>query len=614
MVFRSAKRRWLLSCFSLLFGCSALFGCSDDEALTELVVVVDTNFTAPTELDSITLNVEGPSGMQYPVTTTLGAEGSPTLPLFTFLEPAGEALGPLIITATARLGETDLVEQQVRTSFIRGESRTVYMSLVWDCRDVTCEAEMTCNDGACRSVDVPPTSLPVWTGSLEEPDGSVDGGLDGGTDGSMDAGDASTDSGTDSGPADSCVPSVEVCNGVDDNCDGVADEGFDLMTDSANCGACGMVCNDQARASVACVSGSCTLTCDTDFDDCDSDFNTGCEADLSAPANCGACSSACGASAPLCDPAMGCVSGCSGGTDLCSMACVATGTDINNCGSCGMVCPDPSRSAPSCAAGACGFSCDVGFGDCDTSATNGCEERLNTLAHCAACGRACTVMNGTGDCATGTCDVGTCNTGFADCDGAPGNGCEAPELAVYRDADSDGYGDPTVAATAPCAPMAGWVTNSRDCDDRLASKNPDAPEICNQLDDDCDGSPDNGLVGCGESCRTPMVVEGSMEFTNMVTCGADDSGDAPCGRENADPDHVYQLVITTPMEIRFDITGDGHPTTWMESTCNTGEVPFSCLTHDWNQREWLEPGTYYLHIEYDHDPCSDPYDIRFIYP
>jgi hypothetical protein len=46
----------------------------------------------------------------------------------------------------------------------------------------------------------------------------------------------------------------EACNGLDDDCDGMVDEDFDLATDPAHCGACGSACS----AGMRCADGVCT--------------------------------------------------------------------------------------------------------------------------------------------------------------------------------------------------------------------------------------------------------------------------------------------------------------------------------------------------------------------
>ncbi len=69
--------------------------------------------------------------------------------------------------------------------------------------------------------------------------------------------DASTPDAT--APPDGCVPGGdEFCNGRDDNCNDVIDEGFDLDTDPQNCGQCGVVC-DFPHATAACVEGECVM-------------------------------------------------------------------------------------------------------------------------------------------------------------------------------------------------------------------------------------------------------------------------------------------------------------------------------------------------------------------
>jgi hypothetical protein len=50
---------------------------------------------------------------------------------------------------------------------------------------------------------------------------------------------------------------VEACDGLDNNCNGVVDEGFDFMNDANNCGVCNNVCSFPF-ATASCVNGVCT--------------------------------------------------------------------------------------------------------------------------------------------------------------------------------------------------------------------------------------------------------------------------------------------------------------------------------------------------------------------
>jgi hypothetical protein len=100
-------------------------------------------------------------------------------------------------------------------------------------------------------------------------------------------------------------------------------------------------------------------------------------------------------------------------------------TSAQNCGACGNACNVPNATA-ACAGGACQVgACNLGFGDCDGSAANGCETLLTTSTDCGACGVACAKPHGTASCTTGTCTLTGCNAGFFDCDGNAANGCEA---------------------------------------------------------------------------------------------------------------------------------------------------------------------------------------------
>ncbi|MCP9236425.1 malectin domain-containing carbohydrate-binding protein [Lewinella sp. JB7] len=63
--------------------------------------------------------------------------------------------------------------------------------------------------------------------------------------------------------------------------------------------------------------------------------------------------------------------------------------------------------------------------------------------------------------------------------------------AYYRDADGDGFGDPTVSIQA-CGPLTGYVSNDKDCDDANSGNHPGAAELCDGKDNNCDGVVDDG--------------------------------------------------------------------------------------------------------------------------
>ncbi|MBK6363887.1 MAG: putative metal-binding motif-containing protein [Saprospiraceae bacterium] len=82
-----------------------------------------------------------------------------------------------------------------------------------------------------------------------------------------------------------------------------------------------------------------------------------------------------------------------------------------------------------------------------------------------------------------------CNGLDDDCDGGVDEGVQN---TYYADADNDSYGDATVTTMA-CSPPSGYVTDNTDCNDNNVLVNPGATEICNGLDDDCDGGVDEGV-------------------------------------------------------------------------------------------------------------------------
>ncbi len=92
----------------------------------------------------------------------------------------------------------------------------------------------------------------------------------------------------------------------------------------------------------------------------------------------------------------------------------------------------------------------------------------------------------------GMLDVGG---SFASIQGFPHSGiavlgCPSP-TTLYRDADGDGYGDPAIA-TFSCdgSIPAGYVTNNTDCDDSNPAVHPGAREVCDNIDNNCNGQVD----------------------------------------------------------------------------------------------------------------------------
>jgi hypothetical protein len=75
------------------------------------------------------------------------------------------------------------------------------------------------------------------------------------------------------------------------------------------------------------------------------------------------------------------------------------------------------------------------------------------------------------------------------CDGVVDDGLTS---AWYRDADSDGFGDPNQLRNA-CAQPGGYVANSADCDDDNALRAPNRTEVCDRLDNNCNGAVDDGV-------------------------------------------------------------------------------------------------------------------------
>ena len=129
-----------------------------------------------------------------------------------------------------------------------------------------------------------------------------------------------------------------------------------------------------------------------------------------------------------------------------------------------------------------------------------------------------------------------CDDADNNCDGTTDEGFDK---TWYVDTDADGFGNGTVSLQA-CDQPNGFVNVADDCNDADAAINPDADEVCNERDDDCDTlvdddddsttgqpewHPDADLDGYGDAdSSTAACIKPDTYLDDDQDC--DDSNDA----------------------------------------------------------------------------------------
>ncbi|MDP6931844.1 MAG: MopE-related protein, partial [Myxococcota bacterium] len=77
-----------------------------------------------------------------------------------------------------------------------------------------------------------------------------------------------------------------------------------------------------------------------------------------------------------------------------------------------------------------------------------------------------------------------------DCDDQIDEDDASDAVTWYADEDEDGYGEEE-STTAACEAPSGFVADDSDCDDTDEQVHPAAEEVCNEIDDNCDGDIDD---------------------------------------------------------------------------------------------------------------------------
>ncbi|MFH1463164.1 MAG: MopE-related protein [Pseudomonadota bacterium] len=157
-----------------------------------------------------------------------------------------------------------------------------------------------------------------------------------------------------------------------------------------------------------------------------------------------------------------------------------------------------------------------------------------------------------------------CNDVDDDCDGDTDEADDAVDATTwYADRDADGYGDATVSVTTCTAP-SGYVADATDCDDTTASVHPGATELCDaaDVDEDCDGLADD--------------LDSSVSAASRLTFYRDDDGDGYGGsvRSVARCDAPSGYVDATLGEDCDD--GDSHVHPGATEICDTTATDDDC--------------------------------------
>ena len=117
----------------------------------------------------------------------------------------------------------------------------------------------------------------------------------------------------------------------------------------------------------------------------------------------------------------------------------------------------------------------------------------------------------------------------------------------YADTDGDGYGDP-YSSINECDPGGGYVSNDEDCDDSDDQVHPGATEHCDDVDEDCDGSIDEGAVDMGTWFADSDGDGLGDAYSSFTAC--DQPGGTVSNTDDCNDDFDFITVCDTVYEVQ----------------------------------------------------------------
>jgi hypothetical protein len=342
----------------------------------------------------------------------------------------------------------------------------------------------------------------------------------------------------------------DICDGIDNDCDGELDEDPPTWyTDGDGDGY-----GDASSAVAACTAPSGTTAIGGDCDDGDATVSPAASERCDSQDNdCdGETDEAEAIDASTWHPDAD-LDGY-GDTALSSVACVAPAGSLAD----GTDCDDGDAAVSPAAAEVC----DGDDEDCDGNIDEGVtilsyvdvdgDGYGDSATEEAACSLTVGRVGTGGDCddtdgAVSPAGFEVCDGQDDDCDGTVDEGVGG---TWYSDGDGDGYGDPATA-TAACSAPPGTVPTSGDCDDTSGTRFPGAAEVCDDLDQDCDGDVDEGVLS---TFHTDADADGYGDPASSTEACAATSGTVADDTDCDDSD----ASVTDGRPWHADGDGDGY--------------------------------------------------------